>query len=307
LKHLVKVIYYCVRAQQEQWKRIWRGFVAFATTGYDLFQSFEKTGQASLVPDTIARQIPRTAADAVSDLIGRKLPFGQLNHLGKHLGIYKVNDLFGMPSTFMEELAFSTWIALGKPEESRLLSYLTTFSGPMYKVFNADDLEIWRRWIEWLGQEGDSHRPKNFINRGEAMLLLVAELKSQMTASEGHKLYNIRVGRVQEALSQVFRTKSPIEIMKILGTEGNGYVIRYQPAKSALIVDLLRPGRDMGRQLDRRFTKLQGQVGRMVIYEWIAAGCRIPGEALPDPGPVIQTRRPASILLVHQYGQGAVH
>ncbi len=74
-------------AQQEQWRRIWRGFVAFATAGYDMFQSFEKSGQSALSPQSVAKQMPRTPADEVIDLIARKMPFGQLNHISKHLGV----------------------------------------------------------------------------------------------------------------------------------------------------------------------------------------------------------------------------
>jgi hypothetical protein len=294
-------------AQQEQWKRIWRGFVAFATTGYDMFQSFETSQNSSLVPDQIAKSLPRAPADDVSDLIQRKLPFGHLNHFAKHLGIYRINDLFDMTSTFLEELQFCSWIVPGRPDDSRFLTYLTTFDGPMYKVFNSDDLAIWRRWIEWLGKEGATTRPKKFISRADAMLLLVAELKSQMIASSGHSLYRIHSGKRSQTLSELFTTASPLEIMKALRSESNGYVVVFQPAKSALIADLLRPGREMGSHLDRHFPRLQGQVGRMVIYEWIASGCPLPDEPPPSGQPLVHRQPRLRTMLVQQYGKGSVH
>ncbi len=187
------------------------------------------------------------------------------------------------------------------------MNYLTTFDGPMYKVFNSDDIGIWRNWIAWLGKEGETQRPKEFISKGDAMMLLVSELHAQIVASEGHHIYTIRSEASAETLAELFQSKAPIDIMRALRAPGNGYVVPYQPARSPLIVDLLRPGRDMGRHLDRHFSRLQGRVGRMIVFEWIAAGCPIPGEAVPSVEFVKKTRRREPALLVHQYGMGSVH
>lgn len=298
-------------AQQEQWRRIWRGFVAFATAGYDQFGSFEPQANSALVQSTVQSQMPRTPEDDVAKLIERKLPRGALNHLQKQLSIHRINDLFSDPPLFMEELAHSPWVSPGRPGESRLLSYLTTFSGPMYKVFNAAELDVWKRWIEWLGEEGRTNAPRRFLSRCEAMLLLISEMQSQMIGSPGHKLYRARVGkgaaREPRPLAEIFSQSTPAKIMDFLADEAHGYVVRYQPAKSALIVDLLRPGREMGKHLDRRFPALHNQIGRMVVYEWIAAGCPTPSNPNPSADPVIVTRRRPKRLLMQQYGMGAVH
>ncbi|MBC2807007.1 iron-containing redox enzyme family protein [Rhizobium ruizarguesonis] len=298
-------------AQQEQWSRIWRGFVAFATVNYDQFQSFEPTGDAPLSLERIRSQMPRTPADEVAELIERKLPRGELNHMRKQLSVFRINDLFSDPKVFMDELANSPWVTPGQPDSSRLITHLTTFKGPMYKVFAGPELDVWKRWIEWLGEEGDTSKPKHFLSRAEAMLLLVSDMKSQMTASSGHKLYRAHVGtgkkREQMPLAEIFSNRSSLEIMEFLADPSNGYLVPYEPAKSALIVDLLRPGREMGRHLDRQFPALHNQIGRMVVYEWVAAGCQIPGKGPSKTEAATVTRRRPRRLLMQQYGMGAVH
>jgi hypothetical protein len=298
-------------AQHEQWRRIWTGFVAFATNGYDQFQSFEPTGDAPLSLERIKGQMPRTPADEVAELIERKLPRGELNHMRKQLSVFRINDLFSDPKVFIDELANSPWVTPGQPDTSRLITHLTTFKGPMYKVFAGSELDIWKRWIEWLGKEGDTPKPKHFLSRSESMLLLISDMKSQMTASSGHKLYRAHVvtgkKREQMPLAEIFSSRSSVEIMEFLADPSNGYLIPYKPIKSALIVDLLRPGREMGRHLDRQFPALHNQVGRMIIYEWIAAGCPIPGKPLSTVKVATVTRRRERRLLTQQYGMGAVH
>ena len=69
----------------------------------------------------------------------------------------------------------------------------------------------------------------------------------------------------------------------------------------------MQPARTMGSALDRRLPRLFGMVGRMVAYEWIAAGCPMPGEPVPDASRTIVPRRREAKLFVQQYGMGAVH
>src|SRR5919202_6084042 len=91
-KHAVKLYLDEVRATsgehtaQEQWRRIWNGYVAFRTTGTfgeDLFRKL--SGQ----PPSLGRQ--------VYDMIRRKAAYGRLNHDGKQLGTNLINDLFDSP------------------------------------------------------------------------------------------------------------------------------------------------------------------------------------------------------------------
>ena len=293
-------------AMQDQWKRIWRGFVAFASAGYDLFSNLDGIS----IEDEQARHT-RTPADRVVDIMTRKLPYGNLNHLRSRLGLYRINDLFDDPDLFLDELANSPWVVPGDPESSRFLTLLTTFQGPMYRVFSAEDLATWREWIIWLGREGDTLRPKRHIMRSEAMMIVLAEMRQLMTATHGHRLYRVptKVDTAGNpiALAELFKSNDLKEVMRVLANPRNGWVIPYRPAESVLIVDLMRPARDMGTALDRRVPQLFNVVARMVVYEWIAAGCPLPDEPIPDPSQTIVPKRPATRLFVQQVGMGAVH
>ena len=295
-------------AQQKHWARIWTGFVAFATTGYDLFKSIGTTVKDGLNIERERWLRPLNPQDQVVALIRKKAAYGSLNHLRKKIGLNRINDLFDAPYVFLSELARSSWIAPGRPDDSKLLNYLTTFAGPMYKVFDAGDLEVWRNWIHWLGNEGDTRRPKQHLTRAESMTVLIGEMQQRMRASAGHSVYRIRNKDGDSvSLSELFQSDDVKYIMAALRDQQNGYIVPFLPAQSALIVDLLRPGRTMGRALDQRFESLFGQIGRMVIYEWILAGCPIPGEALPDPTLSVAPRPRERLLLLQQYGLGAVH
>jgi hypothetical protein len=143
------------------------------------------------------------------------------------------------------------------------------------------------------------------------MLLLVTDMHSQMVGADGHRIYRVHnpgpIPGKMPPLAEVFQRAKPIEILKILSDEANGWIVKFRPAQSPIVFDMLRPARQMGQQLDRVFPDLLDQIGRMIIYEWIAAGCPIPGEPEPDPKRiVVATRRPRR-LLVEQYGKGAVH
>jgi hypothetical protein len=287
-------------AQQEHWRRIWRGFVAFATGGYDLFQN-----EDGMSTEAEQSSHPSTPADRIAEIMERKKHFGNRNHQRSQLGPHRINDLFDNPRLFLDQLANSPWIVPGDPDGSRLLSYLTTFEGPMYKVFAKDDLATWRDWIVWLAKEGDTARPKVHVRRADAMKILLADLRQLMIASGGHRVYRVPSTRV--SLSELFASSDLDAVMKALRDPANGWIVPFRPWESAIIVDLLKPGRRMGAALDQRFPQLFDQVGRMVIYEWILSGCRLPSEPVPPEEKYSVPKRPPKRLFVQQLGKGAVH
>lgn len=299
-------------AMQAEWKRIWRGFVAFATAGYDYFQN--KDGQDDL---TLTRLHPGTPEDRIKSIVGKKAHYGSLNHLAKRLGNHRMNDLFGDPDVFVDELVHSPWVVPGNPDESKLLSYLTTFRGPMYKVFDERDLIFWRNWIEWLGLEGDTPAVKRYVTKAESMLVLLSELRELARGTEGHRRYRLSsLDAVSKPLStnrrptvsDLFERGDLRELMRALKDPENGWIVPFRPAESPIVLDLASAGRAMGRALDRRFVSLGNQIARQVLIKWIEAGCPIPGETAPSkletlPKPVWRADR----LFVQQLGMGAVH
>jgi len=294
-------------AQQEHWARIWRGFVAFAATGYDLFKSVGTTTKDGLNIERARWERRTNPEDRVVQLIEANSAYGSLNHLRRKIGVTRINDLFDNPRLFLAELARSSWIEPGRPDESKFLTHLTTFAGPMYKVFDSRDLEVWRDWIYWLGQEGDTRRPKFHLTRAESMLTLLAELQQRMRASPGHDVYSAAVEGRRTSLAELFQSDDLVMVMSVLRDPDQGFIVPHRPAKSALVVDLMRPGRDMGKALDQRFESVFGQIGRMVVYEWILAGCPLPGEKTVDPEKSVAPQPRERLLFMQQYGMGAVH
>lgn len=299
-------------AMQAEWKRVWRGFVAFASAGYDYFAN--QDGQDDL---TLSRRHPNTPEDNVKALMARKAHYGSLNHSGKRLGDHRMNDLFSDPDVFVDQLAHSPWVVVGKPDESKLLNYLTTFSGPMYKVFDQADLSLFRAWIEWLAREGDTALPKRYLTKAESMLILLSELRELAKGSDGHRRHRLTVddgmAHTRDAsrrlsLAELFAQGDLKELMKALRNPDNGWVVPFDPGNSSIVLELAQGGRAMGRALDRRFPSLGNQIGRQVLIKWIDAGCPIPGEASP---PRDESKRSpkwsANRLFVQKLGMGAVH
>jgi hypothetical protein len=283
-------------AVQAHWARIWRGFVAFAAPMHNY------------LPDELGVMFrrPPNVEDRLKLLINKKRPYANRNHLDRRLGTNRLNDLFEYPDVLLPELATSNHVVPGHPEDSRFLAYLTTYDGPMYKVFNEDELKLWSDWIVWLGREGDTPRPKRVFSRAQAMLRLLELMRSGGLGSVGHERMRIGGRTLREWFGEADLTK----LMDALRKDQSGWVVRGNAAASGLVVDHLRVDRPMGRALDRRFVELQGRVGRVVIVDWINGGCLLPGEAAPAAA--LATRPPgtlarAKLLLVHEFGQGAVH
>jgi hypothetical protein len=298
-------------AMQAEWKRIWRGFVAFATAGYGYFTNVD--GVDTL---TLTRKHKGNPQDAIIELMGRKAHYGSLNHTGKSLGGHRLNDLFEEPGMFVDELAASPYVTPGRPDESKLLNYLTTFEGPMYKVFDENDLKLWRQWIVWLGEEGDTSSNKTFLTKAQLMFLLMHELRELAGSTAGHKRYKVEKVPKKKAkekgekllVADFFESGDIEGLMRALKEPENGWVVPYDPGASPVILDLAQVNNPMGVALDRRFPKLGNQIGRIILIKWIEAGCPIPGEPVPaepksPPSQVWDGRQ----LLVQQIGIGAVH
>lgn len=91
---------------------------------------------------------------AMSDLIERKTPSARHAHGLAALAGTPLDDYFdrspGSSRELMDALGASTWFKAGYPDRSLFLTALTTDTGPMSKIFNAEDISIIRRWTTWL-------------------------------------------------------------------------------------------------------------------------------------------------------------
>lgn len=279
-------------AVQAHWKRIWRGYVAFAVAGNNMFG--DDLG--------VSRRRPGNAASRLDEVILRKAVYGAQNHLQHRIGPYRINDLFDDPELFRKMLARSKWITAGRPEASQFLQHLTTFNGPMYQIFNHEDLATWRDWIEWLGREGDTRTSKRYFSKGEAMEALLLEMKSIAEGVKAHTRYRAD-GDGMPTIAKLFEGDDMRKLMQgLVGT----WAVPGDPAASPLVADLLRGDKPMGKALDRRFPRINNRIGRQIVIEWVIAGCPIPDQgAQGNVAPPLKSLGPR--LYMHTHGMGAVH
>jgi hypothetical protein len=120
------------QAVQQQWERIWNGYVAFQTTG-------------SLGEDLVARlNAPPAAEERLLTAIRDKAPRAALSHERKKLAGSYLTDWFADPEGLLTALSESEWISPGDPDGSTFFRLLG-WDGPMCKVFDAEETELWRK------------------------------------------------------------------------------------------------------------------------------------------------------------------
>lgn len=293
-------------AQQNEWKRVWCGFVAFATAGLGYLDS----------DGDLERRRPKKVSGRLMEVISRKAHYARLQHAQRRLGQDRLNDLFDEPDKLLDALQSSQWIVPGEAAQSRFLSYLTTFQGPMYKVFNRAELDIWVDWINWLGREGDTDWSKSYWNKERSADKLLRHLAQTAAAQMGHVRHKLKgpghtkplelASWFQEAVAGGDKKDAYHPLMHALADPHNGFVIPYAPERSNLVVEYLRASRPMGQALDRRFPDLNNQIGRKILVDWIACGCPVNGKVSPGrprfrPSPVRMS------TFVEAYGKGSIH
>jgi hypothetical protein len=145
-------------AVQEHWKRIWNGYVTWATLG---------TFGNELVERYLAldrKQINISGDPAVSKcwpdyteynrrrmlrLVDRKAPVAKQVHGGRSVGGQTLNDLFSDPPRLLKALVDSGYVDPERPRDSKFIE-LMDFNGPMYEVFTEQDKDVILDWIESL-------------------------------------------------------------------------------------------------------------------------------------------------------------
>jgi hypothetical protein len=265
---------------QRQWRRVWDGYIVFSHTG-----SISEDLRYLLAH-------PPTLNARMEQLIESRRAYGQRNHGQKKLGDNYINDWFEDPSGFLDALARSRFVVPGRPDESDFFR-LTSFTGPMYKVFGERELKLWSDWVRSLGQPDQPLPPP--ADEGEAMLRLVKKLRTAGLGAPGHQQIGLtgpdpeRPGQrttrpVAWWFRQVDDQGDPAEqdrraasFLAALSDGANGWVVKGQPALSRLVISFFDYNHPMGRALSGPFPEAGGKTGRDLIWNWIKAGCPIPG------------------------------
>ena len=304
------------RAVQEHWRRIWNGYVGWATAGFNGAGMEERR----LVLDRVSINVgtpdePKCFPDwrahyhgRMVEMITRKAPFASQVHGRLALEGVLLNDLFARPEELMEKLIASGTVDIEHPRRSRFFE-LMEFEGPMYKVFSEDEKTVILDWLESLsdGDGGcidplpDAPLPEPLPERMTALIQTHAPLAKR---AHGELALPDAAG---ERVPLVEFFDRPAELMAAMMR--GGWVVPHFPERSLFVTRILQNGGPM-----------QGILGPDeldVVTEWIADGAQLPAGELemvdaPTRELVARARVPSEI--VNEYsrlkpfiGQGAVH
>jgi hypothetical protein len=260
---------------QRQWRRIWEGYVAFATTGTlaDDLRKLLKQRQVS----------PESPRDRVIDVITKKAPYGRLNHMNRQLSGSPINDLFEDPEAFLKALIENNYIVPGSPAQSSFFRYIS-FDGPMYKVFTEEEVDVWRDWVVSLAES----RPPSPHPSDPARLMAkcIETLKQRQIRNPGHSSHmltgadpNNPATTISQSVAEWFE-QPPRVFMKALSDPANGWISKGDSARSRFITDLLDdPNPNLMKQaFQDTSADAGGKTWRDVAAEWIDAGCPLPSE-----------------------------
>ncbi|WP_437663405.1 LodA/GoxA family CTQ-dependent oxidase [Sorangium sp. So ce1182] len=292
-------------AVQAAWRRIWNGYVAFATTG-TLFQDIKEKIE-------MRRRKVRleSLTEQVVAIIEQKRPYANRNHGTKRLGPNLLNDWFDDPNGLLGELRRSGMIVDGEPELSPFFQ-LTSFAGPMYKVFTDEQIEVWKDWTRALAGE---ERPAEKYDAGLAMARLLDLFRERQAGAGGHGVLLAGPGarpceRAVKSLSSWFERprdaaeEPPAEqrgkrheqlpgrlpeepgevdtrtltLMRVLADPGNGWVVPWSAGRSALVMQMLSGNGPMSRAFQAMSPDRKDRSYRDVVVTWINRGCPMPGE-----------------------------
>lgn len=145
-------------AQQGTWKRIWNGYVAWATLGGLGVEMQERAMQIDRKQINIGTsETPECWPDLglwcrarMVRLVEHKAPEASQVHGLHKLGTTLLNTLFAShPGDVPDLLRANGYIDIAHPRRSRFFQ-LIDFGGPMYRVFDDDERAVILDWIESL-------------------------------------------------------------------------------------------------------------------------------------------------------------
>jgi hypothetical protein len=279
-------------AMRQVWRRIWNGYVAFATIG--------SVGAQTLAAPSLY--------DQMVNMIILKQPYGSLNHRDQMLGGNSINDWFNDPTGFLSELVKSGIVVPGQPNISKMMQ-LMSFNGPMYHVFTEAEQSLWWNWIEAGCPVSDSTVNPPDFNVVKAMHVVIDFLRERQQGNMGHNVQLAGPNPLFPTEPEPFVTR-PIHwwfdlkydnrvadpdgaLMSALSFKDNGWIFKGDSARSPLVKSLLTGNGEMAKEfrsiLPGTAGIVPGSVGLTyaeVFIIWIDQGCetdadRVPSKATP--------------------------
>ncbi|WP_168880241.1 iron-containing redox enzyme family protein [Rhizobium sp. P28RR-XV] len=213
---------------QRNWKRIWNGYVTWATVGFlgtDTFMrrliidkkklNIGTPKEPSCVPD-----LAGFYRDQMLALVRKKAPFAKQVHGGVSLGGKPLNSLFDKPEELLNLLLTEGLVDPKHPRDSNLIA-LMQFEGPMYRVFSDKEQAVVLDWIE--SADGDAYDcieplpPDTDTDPAVEMEELISKYASQAQFAHASIKLTTQAGE-QKPLATLF--DRPAELMGALVASG---------------------------------------------------------------------------------------
>jgi hypothetical protein len=290
-------------AVQLHWKRIWNGYVTWATVGGLGNEFIER----SLILDK--KSINRSSAPGVKDcwpdiagyyrkqmvkLVESKASVAAEVHKGRFINGRPLDQLFSNPDLLLDSLRKAGFVNPDYPRDSRFMSLLE-FDGPMYKVFTDDEKNIILDWIESL-RDHKTNCVDPIESAGNdaanAMENLIKNRAKQAKHAHTGFLLTDRTGQV---IPLVEFFDNPSGLMAEL--VNCGWVVPGNPARSMFLQRIASNGGPM----DGVFSADEISI----ITNWIADGAKRPTSAVVARS--LEKTPPKLAQIRHLIGAGAVH
>jgi len=291
-------------AVQQQWRRIWNGFIAFGNLGTFF----------SDLSDLINNK--PSLRDRVVAMIAAKGEYGKYNHDQHQLGPNLINEWFADPDAMLDALIKYGKLKPGDWEGSQLAQLTSFATGPMYRVFSEDELQLWADYTRSLASPSPTPTPEPAptpvplpaSDPARAMARVIDLLRPQQSGTAGHQ---------REQLNDAEGTAHPVAwwftqptraFMQALADPANGWIIPGNPDGSRFMTQLVDSTNTMGWAFVQP-APMGGGSCRDVARNWIAAGCPLPPEKAFIPQlrmnapPPVWDGHPTGKLM----GMGTVH
>lgn len=294
-------------AVQAAWKRIWNGYVTWATLGgfgVEMIEMSLALDRKQINVSTDPKK-PKCFPDLkdyfkrqMVELVRRKAPFAKQVHGGKALGGKPLNSLFEQPEELLNLLVNHRLVDPHNPRSSRLIQ-LTKYDGPMYEIFTEEELDVILDWIESLRDGMPSHcvdpdddgAPSGWP---EKMVEVIQKYSSTGQAvHQGIQLpdENGQLVPLASLLSQ------PPLIMAAL-TRG-GWVVPGDPNRSMFLTRILTNGGPMDGVMSAQEVN--------IVTSWIRDGAKLPDAEKLMKSMLVHTKISRLALDRPLIGMGAVH
>jgi len=298
------------QAVQESWRRIWNGYVGWATAGFN----GEGLEERRLLIDKKSINIGTPEApncfpkwntfyrDRMIRLIQNKASAAAQVHGRKMLGGVLLNDLFANPEELLDKLIETRTVDIEQPRRSKLFE-LISFEGPMYRVFTEEEKDIILDWLESLSEKRETCIDPIEDSPGgppwpEKMADLIANYARVARRAHDKLTLPDAQGR---SVALVDFLDDPVEMMKALVR--GGWVIPGDLDRSMFLTRIMENGGPM----EGVFAAADVET----VRQWIQSGAALP-ESLGEPVALDSkgiTGDGALTLLDKRpfIGQGAVH